>query len=1035
MRVCGSVRAERGIALVTALLLLLLLLSLSLGFTLLVTSEQKSNGVDLDKTQTFYAAYGAMEQLNAAIGTLFNTTYAPSGAQITQQVNGPTDINGNVAPPNIPGMRFYDPYTGGSGYEITFPTDAFGNPASKTSLITQGQYSGFQGLITDYTITVSAQSQNFSLTTAGSGVAGTDRYGSEVRLRRSLQTVGIPVFQFGIFSQTDLSFFPGPNFSFGGVVATNGNLYLASGATLTLSAQTSAYGDIIRDRLSNGLSGGTYQGDYPGTVSQTTSPGTGTYRNLAYTEGSINGGPSGGCPIATGGGTPNANWTTISVSNYNSVLRDGAFGCSRGTGAKNLQLPLVTAGATGLDLIKLPPKSEDTNNPTVYVQRYAVYPNGTNYAMLRILIADTATEIKDIPQISTSVNPVSLTAGFIPTPTVGEIGAATYLPPWAASAGNTTSCTPGNAGTNCGDWFQAGQSRLGMGDGTTVCTQAPAGNATCGPYIKIEYQDSTSGGAWTDVTMDILSLGTTGRNLAAASTSNNNATNVASGTVNPGGGGTTGTCREPYPNAVLRLQRVVDVPSNYASSSSGCGYKPAAPGSTGPTCIANVNACGGAASDLIPNMLFDPREGLLRDTGPSGASSPCSGTPSPCLLLGGVMYYVELDVTNLSRWFTGAIGAHGAAPSGTAGFLVYYSDRRGNQPCSPIANCPPMLPSNAQRKLGNLGWSDFVNPSSASGTPNNSLDTGEDLQGANLSLPGQPPVTMPLDTYGGIPGYVVSTTIPYTPATTPPASGAGPKRLNGGTKVAGNMIAPGTGNTSTNTGTTLQTLVTINEARVNPALFFRRALKLTDAQAFSLGSCGTGIPCGLTITSENPVYVEGNYNATGGSCGGSPLTCTYTGTEAPSAVLADSVTLLSKNWNDIQSYNSPYDVSGSSQRQGVTTYYRMAILAGKGLSFPQPSAGSPPQDFGTDGGVHNFLRYIEDWSSANLAYSGSIVSFYFNEQGVGVYKCCNTVYSPPGRGYSFDTNFLTPTLLPPRTPTFRDINTLGFTQLILPTQQ
>ncbi|HTP31683.1 MAG TPA: hypothetical protein VMJ75_05885 [Candidatus Acidoferrales bacterium] len=1015
-------RAERGIALITSLLILLLLLSLSLGFTLLVTSEQKSSGVDLDHAQAFYAAYGAMEQLNAAVGTLFNSNYAPSGAQLTTQVTGPTDANGIVSPPVVPGVTFYDPYTGGSGYQISYPTDAFGNPKSTTGLITQGQYQGFQGLITDYTITISAQSQNYSITTGGTSIA--NRYGSEVRLRRSLQTVGIPVFQFGIFSQTDLSFFPGPNFSFGGVVATNGNLYLASGNTLTMSAQTSAFGDIIRDRLSNGYTGSAYQSAYPGTVNQTTSPGTGSFRALAYTEGSINGGPSGGCPIATGGGTPNASWTTISVSNYNSTLRDGAFGCSRGTGAKNLQLPLVTAGASGIDLIKLPPKSEKTNNPSVYTQRYATYPNGTNYAMLRIFIADTSQEILDIPDVSATA-PISMQGGTAPALVV-ETGGATVLPPWAASAGNTTNCTPGNTTTNCGDWFAANQSRLGMGD-----------TGGGGPYIKIEYQDSTSLGVWSDKTAEILGLGTTGRNLSAASTAGNS-TNVASGTVNTGSGGTAGTCGEPYPNAILRLQRVVDVPSTFATNNKKCGYKPTTPVGTGVTCIGGLPAlpsasnCGGVASDLIPNMLFDPREALLRDSAPSVAGGTCNGSPTPCLVLGGVMYYVEVDVNNLSRWFTGAIGLKGGAPSGVAGYLLYFSDRRGNQPCAPIANCTPMLPTTLQRKLGNLGWSDFVNPTSAAGTPNNQLETGEDLQGANLSLPGQPPVAMPLDTYGGVPGYAVSTGSPYAPAASPAASVPGPVLLNGATAVANNAIAPGTGTTSPLTGTNLQTKVTINEARVNPALFFRRALKLTDAGSFSLGSCGSGIPCGLTITSENPVYVEGNYNATGGSCSGSPLTCTYTGTEAPSAVLADSVTLLSIKWNDIASYNTPY---APSRVTAATTYYRMAILAGKGVSFPLPSAGSPPQDFGTDGGVHNFLRYIEDWGSANLAYTGSIVSFYFNEQGVGVYKCCTTVYSPPGRGYSFDTNFLTPTLLPPRTPTFRDINTLGFTQLIMPNQQ
>ena len=61
--------------------------------------------------------------------------------------------------------------------------------------------------------------------------------GSEASLTRTLQTVAIPVFQFGIFSENDLSFFAGPNFNFGGRVHTNSNLYLArgDGNTLTLA--------------------------------------------------------------------------------------------------------------------------------------------------------------------------------------------------------------------------------------------------------------------------------------------------------------------------------------------------------------------------------------------------------------------------------------------------------------------------------------------------------------------------------------------------------------------------------------------------------------------------------------------------------------------------------------------------------------------------------------------------------------------------------------------------------------------------------
>jgi hypothetical protein len=110
----------------------------------------------------------------------------------------------------------------------------------------------------------------------------------------------------------------------------------------------------------------------------------------------------------------------------------------------------------------------------------------------------------------------------------------------------------------------------------------------------------------------------------------------------------------------------------------------------------------------------------------------------------------------------------------------------------------------------------------------------------------------------------------------------------------------------------------------------------------------------------------------------------------------------------------------------------MAIAAGNQPWFTQPSG--QVQDFGTDGGVHNFLRYIESWSGSTLNYLGSIVSLYYSCQGTGTFKCCTTVYSPPTRAYSFDTDFLVPSQLPPGTPRFRDINNLSFRQYILSNQ-
>jgi hypothetical protein len=177
----------------------------------------------------------------------------------------------------------------------------------------------------------------------------------------------------------------------------------------------------------------------------------------------------------------------------------------------------------------------------------------------------------------------------------------------------------------------------------------------------------------------------------------------------------------------------------------------------------------------------------------------------------------------------------------------------------------------------------------------------------------------------------------------------------------------------------------------------------------------------LTFASENPVYVQGDYNSPGGG---------FNPPYGAASVIADAFTFLSNNWNDVNSFSSPYSTAG---RAGNTTWFRLAVAAGKGISFPQPTTYPNPQDFGTDGGTHNFLRYIEGWGGT-LNFRGSIISFYYNRQAVGLYKCCATVYSPPTRGYNFDTDFLTPALLPPRTPMFRDVNTIGFTQLLLPNQ-
>src|SRR5215470_14583118 len=222
---------EAGVALLTTLLLLFLMSSMLVGFTILLMSNQQLAGSDNDDVQAFYGAEAGMEQLTAGLGNLFAQTYAPSIGQINAL---------QTTPPTIGGIT-YATADGHSGYIITPQAlDSNGNPAPTVSTIKSGPYVGMNALVTEYTLAVNARTS----------------MGREVKLQRSTQTVGIPMLQFGVFSDMDLTFHAGPDFPFGGRTHTNGNLFLAEGdgATLTMNQKVTAVKEVVRAQMSNGVS-------------------------------------------------------------------------------------------------------------------------------------------------------------------------------------------------------------------------------------------------------------------------------------------------------------------------------------------------------------------------------------------------------------------------------------------------------------------------------------------------------------------------------------------------------------------------------------------------------------------------------------------------------------------------------------------------------------------------------------------------------------------------------------------------------------
>ena len=177
-------------------------------------------------------------------------------------------------------------------------------------------------------------------------VTATRPAGATANITRNVEVALIPVFQFGVFCGYDCSYFAGPNFSFGGRVHTNQNLFLAAGGDLVFNDKISAYQQIVMDQLENGHS--TTSG-YGGTVyvpkatsgcPLNTFPPTGTNCVALPGAGTVPGDASwsGGYPSI--GGAANANFPSLSSGTLNGFVTNSL------TGATNMELPFVQNSCT-----------------------------------------------------------------------------------------------------------------------------------------------------------------------------------------------------------------------------------------------------------------------------------------------------------------------------------------------------------------------------------------------------------------------------------------------------------------------------------------------------------------------------------------------------------------------------------------------------------------------------------------------------------------------------------------------------------------
>jgi Tfp pilus assembly protein PilX len=221
-------------------------------------------------------------------------------------------------------------------------------------------------------------------------------------------------------------------------------------------------------------------------------------------------------------------------------------------------------------------------------------------------------------------------------------------------------------------------------------------------------------------------------------------------------------------------------------------------------------------------------------------------------------------------------------------------------------------------------------------------------------------------------------------------------------------------------------------------------IRLRNAQELQSSLPGAPRVKGFTLVSDQPVYVMGDYNAP-----------TNRDERIPAAIIGDSITMLSSNWNTATLLNNlnadlkandlffrnmtnegDADVKLEStikladgttnariSRRGRATELNAAVIAGTDITGDIEGRGG--QDRGLpSGGAHNFFRlhesfYDEFGKTATFSFSGSLVSLQKPNRAVGRMANVGTyLYYPPKRDWHLDTRFMDISKLPPLTPRF-----------------
>ncbi len=1063
---------ERGAALPTAVIMLGLMSAVALTVLAVVRTETRIAASDLKRTQAFYAASAGIEKMTSDFSQLYTKTARPTNAQLLNIQNSPPaglDTEGYTLVQSL----------GKDTDTLTAMRLTQGIPTSSTALPSaiMGADSPFAGL--------NASVEPFTLTTRATQTDGT-----QVALTRQMNNYLIPIFQFGVFSDKDLEFWPQPPMTFNGRVHANGNIYF--GGDITFVQRVTTANEAVRDKLRNNAVNDSLVG---GTGGYTSNPRfkINSTTTVSMTQGSVDDGPymtpqprsdgRGNFPTSPGG-TDNSWWKPNSKTTYGGLL------LTKSTGAAALKLPLQLQDINKqpLELIKRSmPDDTLSGFDALSDSRYQ------NKAQIRILIDDENAGTGAANAAGIPSGKGVLLSQFVPS--VLDGGNALRVVTDAGAYANTT------------DWFQGAPARN---------KKAEVVRGVRNDYAASIQASSASGGS------------TGGLNATATEFTNNQgnaaltAFRTPNGSIVPTGSGIKGRIlieivppplsdgsqppaidvtqwvlsmgvTEGEPNAIVMLQRpewaafmqgdrdrdgdsthhnfLTYLMDNNASrraladgeinqgvlfDSTGFIY------STDLLFDDDVHTCSGSFTPCAANMARDDKPGTgLNKIVPINVYNPREGhideAADATILYGrGITSVVELNMRNLARWVDGAYDttlfngiATASSPistniNGNDGYVVYISDRRGDR----VKGEVNFAGSTIQTTNGMDDNEDVYGYNQANGaTP----DPGEDVidEGVDPATSANKRGTLQVDkcelpSPAAIPGP--------TPTGTAPLGVGSTDFLQSITVAEWNPALPAS----------MSTACTTAYAAANK-YWFRRAVRLINGKNLQT-STATGKLSntkGISVSTENMIYVWGNYNTDGinaapasgtSSLNQASATSHYmpttTDTQIPASIVADAVFPLSKTWYDALSAMHPEGAAGriadagaSSDSAAITvtdeTSVRAGIIAGSTLSSMATGGGAPSYYLDNlNGGVHNFPRFLETWGDGSTYtkrwnYVGSFVIMYNSLQAVGPWSVLNSyVYYPPSRNWAFDTTFTDPYRLPPGTPQFQHVEPTGFRQIL-----